>query len=57
MSLRIQFNSTKLLSFYVNDILDFAKLSGGKFRKECRNLNLKESIEEILLIMKDKAES
>ena len=49
-SCKIQFSSTKLLTFYVNDILDFAQINGGKFRKDCRNADVTELINEILLI-------
>ena len=49
-SVKIQMSSTKLLKFQVNDLLDFSQLRAGKFRKDCSNFNLKESIEEILMI-------
>ena len=55
-SVRIQTSSTKLLTYLVNDILDFGQLKAGKFRKDCLNFNLRESIEEIILILQYKAE-
>jgi signal transduction histidine kinase len=55
-SVRIQGSSTKLLTFLVNDILDFGQLSAGKFRKDCINFCLQESTEEIILILQYKAE-
>ena len=55
-SVKIQMSSTKLLKFLVNDILDFSQLRAGKFRKDCGNFNLKESIEEIIMIQQYKAE-
>lgn len=44
------------MSFLVQDILDYAQINAGKFRKIFSKFNLKDSIEEILLIMKYKAE-
>ena len=49
-SVKIQMSSTKLLKFLINDLLDFSQLRAGKFRKDCANFNLKESIEEIIMI-------
>ena len=40
----------------MNDILDFAQINSGKFRKDCRNINVKSSIEDVMLIMENKAE-
>jgi len=40
-SLKIQMASTKLLNFYVNDILCLAQINSDKFRKDYSNLNIK----------------
>ena len=45
-----------MLSFYVNDILDFAQINHGKFRKVCRRVDVKAVIEEVIGILKTKAE-
>ena len=45
-----------MLSFYVNDILDFAQINHGKFRKVCRLVNVKEVIGEVIDILRTKAE-
>lgn len=55
-SVRIQMSSERILCFLVNDILDYAQINAGKFRKLYVQFNLKESIEEIMLIMKFKAD-
>ena len=47
----IQSYSTKMLGFYVNDILDFAQINHGKFRKDCRPVNAKLVIEEVINIL------
>lgn len=43
-------SSEKILNFLVNDILDFAQMRNGKFRKHNQNFNLKDSINEIILV-------
>lgn len=43
------------MSFLVDDLLDFAQLNAGKFRKVVRQFDLREAIEEIVAIQKDKA--
>ena len=45
-----------MLSFYVNDILDFAQINHGKFRKVCRLVNVKDVIGEVIDILRTKAE-
>lgn len=49
-------SSEQLMSFLVNDILDYAKISAGKFFKYCHKFDIKHSVDEILLIMKNKAD-
>ena len=48
-------SSSKLLGFLVNDILDYAMLKAGKFRKEFAGSNLKAAVKEIFLICQYKA--
>jgi len=49
-------SSTKVLRFLVNDILDFAQIRAGKFRKDISQFDIKEALEEIKLILLFKAE-
>lgn len=44
------------MSFLVDDLLDYAQLNAGKFRKVEKNFNLSEAIQEIIDIQSDKAE-
>jgi hypothetical protein len=44
----IQMSSSNILNFLVNDILDFAQVKDGKFRKNLEIFDLKESVEEII---------
>ncbi len=49
-SVKIITSSGKLLDFLINDILDFSQLRSGKFRMRVTSFNLREAIEEIILI-------
>ena len=53
----IQSASTKLLNFFVNDMLLLAQISEGKFRKECSNFDIRDAVKEIMLIQKEKADA
>ena len=55
-TVKVQDSSSKILCFLVNDILDFAQLKSGKFRKNCQMFNPKDAINEVILIQKLKAE-
>ena len=56
-SSKIQLASTKLLNFYVNDMLSLAQINNDKFRKEICSVDIRESINEIMLIQNHKADS
>ena len=49
-TLKIQKSSSKILTFLVNDILDFAQLKSGKFRKNIGYFSIKEAIKEVISI-------
>lgn len=55
-SINIQSSSTKILQFLVNDTLDFGLLRAGKFRKNSFNFNIKEAVQEMILVLQQKAE-
>ena len=38
------------MGFLVDDLLDFAQINAGKFRKVCTEFDLREAIEEIVSI-------
>ena len=56
MSNKIGESSANIMSFLVNDLLDFSQLNAGKFRRKIEDVNIKEAIEEVISIMKEKAE-
>ena len=43
-SSKIQDSSANIMSFLVDDLLDYAQLNAGKFRKVEKNFNLSEAI-------------
>ena len=43
-------SSTSMMSFQVDDLLDFAQLNAGKFRKVIKLFDLKEAVEEVVEI-------
>ena len=55
-TLRVQTSSSKILIFLVNDLLDFAQLRSGKFRKNLSQFSIKEAIHEVKMIQEEKAE-
>ena len=56
-SIEIQSSSTKMLKYFVNDMLTLAQIREGKFRKECSNFDIRVAINEIMLFQRQKAES
>lgn len=55
-STTLQLSATQILNFLVNDMLDYAQLSSGQFRKFFKKFNLIESVKDIVNIMKYKAD-
>ena len=43
------------MSFLVDDLLDFAQLNAGKFREIIKEFDVKQAIDEVISIQKDKA--
>jgi signal transduction histidine kinase len=54
-SAKIQESSSNMMSFLVDDLLDFAQLNAGKFRKVIKSFDLAETINEVVNIQIDKA--
>lgn len=48
--------STKILGFFVNDILDFAQLKSDKFRQDIQSFDLRQAVQEVNEIQKYKIE-
>lgn len=43
------------MAFLVDDLLDFSQLNAGKFRRTVKKFDLKDAIDEIVSIQKEKA--
>ena len=52
----MQMSATKILGFLINDMLDYAQLSAGKFRKFMNKFDLMESVDDVMRIMRFKAD-
>lgn len=52
---KIQDSSSSMMSFLVDDLLDFAQLNAGKFRKVLKAFDLRDAIDEVVMIQKEKA--
>jgi len=48
--MKVQESSANMMKFLVQDLLDFAQIKSGKFRKNISNFNIRESIEEVMCI-------
>lgn len=53
----MQESATKLLNFYVGDLLCLAQIEKGILHKNITKFNITEAIEEVMMIQKEKAES
>lgn len=52
----MQVSAIRILNFLVNDMLDYAQLSAGQFRKFITKFNLIDSVSDIVNIMRFKAD-
>jgi signal transduction histidine kinase len=53
--MKVQESSANILTFIVQDLLDYAQIKSGTFRKNPCEFNIKEAVEEVMLIQKRKA--
>ena len=52
---KIQQSSANVLTFIVQDLLDYAQIKSGKFRKNIMEFNIINAVEEIMIIQQRKA--
>lgn len=50
-----QESSSKIMSFLIQDLLDFAQIKAGKFRKNYQTFNLLDAIDQVMSIQASKA--
>ena len=43
--MKVQESSANLMSFLIQDLLDFAQIKAGKFRKNIENFNIIDAVE------------
>ena len=55
--LAIQDASAKLMSFLVQDFLDYAQIKSGKFRRNIKEFNAAESVNKVMAMQKEKAKA
>jgi len=55
-STKVLGSSVKILNFVISDMLDYAQLGAGQFRKSIEQIDLIESVEETVDILRYKAE-
>jgi signal transduction histidine kinase len=53
--LKAQQSSAEMMTYMVQDLLDFAQIKAGKFRKNCKRFNIRKAIENVMLVQKKKA--
>ena len=49
-SVKVQQNSSDLMTYLVQDLLDFAQLKSGKFRKNISKFNIRDTVEKVITI-------
>jgi len=54
--LKVQDNSSKMMTFLVQDILDYSQIKSGNFRKNIKGFNIRKAVEKVMSIQRRKAE-
>jgi len=45
---KVEKSSTDLMSFLIQDLLDYAQIKAGKFRKNIKRFNVRESVQSVI---------
>jgi len=48
--MKVQESSASLMTFLIQDLLDYAQIKAGKFRQNIQEFNVREAIEEVMSI-------
>ena len=54
-STKIQMASARIMSFLIQDLLDYAQMKTGKFRVNIKDFNIREAFEEVMSIQREQA--
>jgi signal transduction histidine kinase len=52
----VQDSSTELMTFIVQDLLDYAQIQAGKFRKNIGPFDIRQAVEQVMCIQRQKAQ-
>ena len=55
--LTVQDSSAQLMSFLVQDFLDYAQIKSGKFKKNIKPFNIRDAVNKVMSIQKEKAQA
>ena len=47
--------SARIMSFLIQDLLDYAQMKTGKFRVNIKDFNIREAFEEVMSIQREQA--
>ena len=50
--LQVQQASASIMDFLVQDLLDYAQIKAGKFRKNIKSFDIRESIEKVMCVQR-----
>lgn len=53
--LKVQESSTEMMTFMVQDLLDYAQIKAGKFRKNIYRFDIRNAIESVMCVQRKKA--
>ena len=53
--IKIQESSANIMNFLIQDLLDYAQINAGKFRKNIEKFNIMDAIEEVMCIQRQNA--
>ena len=54
--MKVQASSATLMTFLIQDILDFAQINSGNFRKNINSFDIRDAIEDVINFQKSIAE-
>ena len=52
----VQNSAVKILKFLINDMLDYAQIKAGQFRRSSQNFNIVDTVKEVKEVLNFKAE-
>ena len=53
--LRVQESSAEMMTYMVQDLLDYAQIKAGKFRKIINHFDIRQAVESVMCVQRKKA--